>query len=69
MQGEKWLEGLAEQMTSDIKKGAAPSPDELTVREFLYRFGFRKRASHQVSQIRESLRRNELIPFQLDEAA
>ena len=57
MQGDEWLKTLAEQMNSDMEVGAAPNPEKLTVREFLYRFGFLKRTRHQVSHIRNRLQK------------
>jgi len=42
-EGYKWLESIAERMKRDKKKGAAPRPQHLTVRELLAKFGFRRR--------------------------
>ena len=54
-QADKWLTTLAEQMKRDVEGGAAPNPEKLTVREFLYRFGFLRRTRHQVNHIRNRL--------------
>ena len=55
--GDTWLENLAEQMNSAVEGGVAPNPEELTVREFLNRFGFLKRTSRQVAHIRDRLQK------------
>ena len=55
--GDKWLENLAEQMKRDVEGGAAPNPEKLTVREFLYQFGYLRRTRHQVAHIRNRLRK------------
>ena len=55
--GDKWLEDLAKQMKKDMKGGAAPNPEKLTVREFVYRFGYVKRTSALVNHIRNRLKK------------
>ncbi len=47
--GNEKLETLAKKIKQDIEKGAAPSPVELTVREFIGWYGKRRRGSLLVS--------------------
>ena len=56
----RWLGTLARQMRDDVAGGAMPSSEELTVREFLQRFGFARRTSRHVSEIRRSLQEHGL---------
>ena len=56
-QGDKWLESLAKQMKSDKKRGAAPNPERLTVRELLRQYGYARRGAYIISQIRNSLKK------------
>ena len=57
---DRWLETLAKQMRDDVAGGAMPSSAGLTVREFLQRFGFARRTSRHVSEIRRSLQNHGL---------
>ena len=50
-----WLKATAKQMQEDIEKGAAPKAEELTVRQFLRRFGYAKRGSWIIGHIRKTL--------------
>ena len=59
-QGDKWLESLAKQMKREVEGGAAPNPEKLTVRQFLYQFGFLRRTPLQVAHIRGRLKNYEL---------
>lgn len=53
--GSERLERLAEEIKQDIEKGAAPSPVELTVREFIGWYGYRRRSSWLVKHIRNKM--------------
>ena len=50
-----WLRKTARQMQDDIEKGAAPEAEELTVREFLGKFGYARRGSWIVGHIRNTM--------------
>ena len=58
--GYKWLEGVADQMNSDVANGAAPSPKLLTIRELLSRFNFERRGDWINNHIRNGLERFKL---------
>ena len=51
----QWLKTTAKQMQEDIEKGAAPKVEKLTVRQFLGKFGYAKRGSWIIGQIRNTL--------------
>ena len=53
--GNERLERLAKEIKQDIEKGAAPSPVELTVREFIGWYGKRRRGSLLVKHIRNKM--------------
>ena len=57
---DRWLKALAKQMRDDVAGGAAPNYEQLTVREFLQRFGFARRTSRHVSVIRGLLQEHGL---------
>ncbi len=59
-QEDTWLGTLAEQMKNDIASGAAPKPEELTVRAFMQRFGFARRTSRHINRMRSTLRKHGL---------
>lgn len=59
-EGYQWLEGIAAQMNNDVAKGAAPSPESLTVRELLGKFGFQKRGDGINNHIRNGLEKFKL---------
>ena len=52
---DEWLRNLTERMRNEIKNGAAPRAEKLTVREFLARFGHARRGQHVVGSIRKKL--------------
>ncbi len=54
------LETLAARMKREVDGGAAPTPEKLTVRDFLRWFGYARRGSYVVSQIRNMLEELEL---------
>ena len=55
MDGHERLTALAERMKREVDNGAAPSSEELTVRELLGWFGYSRRGSDVVGQIRHVL--------------
>ena len=59
-QGDAWLEGLAAEMKQQIESGNALSPKELTIREFIGKFGFSRRTPFLLSYVRNSMEKFEL---------
>ena len=55
MDGYERLKTLSERMRKEVDGGAAPNPEELTVRVFLSWFGYARRGRNNVSQIRHIL--------------
>ena len=55
IQGAEWLNDVAKRLREEIDAGAAPRPERLTVRQFLAQFGYARRRSRVVAEIRESL--------------
>ena len=55
MDGYERLRALSERMKKEVDGGAAPNPEELTVRVFLSWFGYARRGRNNVSQIRHML--------------
>ena len=55
MDGYERLRALSERMKKEVDGGAAPDPEELTVRAFLSWFGYARRGRNNVSQIRHML--------------
>ncbi len=55
MDGYERLRALSERMKMEVDGGAAPDPEELTVRVFLTWFGYARRGRNNVSQIRHML--------------
>ncbi len=49
------LRALSERMKREVEGGSAPDSEELTVRELLSWFGYRRRGSRRVSRIRHAL--------------
>ncbi len=60
-QGYQWLETIANRMKDAIENGAAPTPESLTVRELLHKFGSRRRGDRITSFIRNGLEKYDLI--------
>ncbi len=56
----KWLDDLAENMTSQHANGMAPSPTNITIREFIGHFSFLKRTPNQVRHIKNDLEKLDL---------
>ncbi len=63
-QGNQWLKEIADRMKEAIANGAAPTPERITVRELMGRFGYQKRRDSIVSHIRNSLERFNLVTDQ-----
>ena len=55
MKGYERLKAVASRMKQEADGGAAPSPEQLTVREFLSWFGYARRGRNKVSRIRHVL--------------
>ena len=53
--GHDWLAKIAERMKAEIDDGAAATPEQLTVREFVAKFGYAKRGAYIANIIRNSL--------------
>ena len=62
-QGFAWLHGVAERLREELDADAAPRPETLTVRQFLAQFGYARRRSRVVGEIREHLASNGLYTF------
>lgn len=58
--GDRWLEGVANRMNEETDRGAAASPESLTVRELLRKFGYERRGDWINNQIRNGLERHKL---------
>ena len=54
-QGNAWLNNLKKQMEEDIRNGAAPKTEELTVREFIGKFGWAKRTPYLLNHVRNRM--------------
>ena len=59
-QGYEKLSTLSKEMKNDIEKGAAPTPAELTTRDFLRWYGYERRGAYIVGEIRNHLEELEL---------
>jgi len=53
--GYDWLSEVAERMKSEIASAAAATPERLTVKEFLGRYGYTRRGTYIISRIRNDL--------------
>ena len=60
VEGNQWLEKVANTMRAAIAKGAAPTPKELTVRELIRHFGYVRRGDWINSHIRNGLEKYNL---------
>lgn len=58
--GYRWLEGIANRMKKEIDSGAAATPESLTVRGLLWKFGNQRRSDWINSHIRNGLERFKL---------
>ena len=59
-EGYQWLQSIADRMNGDVAKGAAPRPEQLTVRQLLQRFGYHRRGDLINSHIRNGLEKFKL---------
>lgn len=53
--GYDWLSEVAKRMKAEIASAAAATPERLTVREFVGKFGYAKRGAYIANQIRNAL--------------
>ena len=53
--GAEWLNDVAKRLREELDAGAAPQPERLSVRQFLAHFGYSRRRSRVVAEIREHL--------------
>lgn len=60
-QGYQWLESIASRMKKEIDKGAAASPESLTVRDLLRKFGYQMRGDRINNHIRNGLEKFKLL--------
>ena len=58
--GYTWLKSVADRMKGDVAKGAAPRPEQLTVRELLAKFDYQRRSDWINNHIRNGLERFKL---------
>ena len=58
--GDKWLEEKARKMRDDREKGVAPTPERLTVKDLLAKYGYSRRGSWIESRIRDQLEASQL---------
>lgn len=54
-QGDTWLEEIATRMKREIENGTLSTPEQLTIREFLHKFGYGRRGNRIVISIRNRL--------------
>ena len=64
LQNDEWLESIAGRMRDAIANGAAPTPERLTVRELVRRFGYLRRGDSINSHIRNRLEKYNLVTDQ-----
>ena len=60
MDVKQWLDEVAARMKREIHDGAAPAGEEITGRELLSRFGYARRGSWVVAEIRSALEERQL---------
>lgn len=60
-QRSDWLSQIAKRMNEDIANGAAPTPEKISVRELINKFGYAKRGDYINSRIRNELENNKLV--------
>lgn len=58
--GYEWLSEIAERMKAEIASAAAATPERLTVRELVGKFGYVKRGAYLANQIRNALEKLDL---------
>ena len=54
-EGYQWLQAIANRMNEELDKGAAASPESLTVKDLLWKFGFQRRGDGINNHIRNGL--------------
>ena len=59
-EGSKWLEVVANRMKKEVERGAAASPESLTVRDLLWKFGYERRGDGINNHIRNRLEKFKL---------
>ena len=59
-EGSKWLEAVANRMKKEVNRGAAASPESLTVRDLLWKFGYERRGDWINNHIRNRLEKFKL---------
>ena len=59
-EGYQWLQAIANRMNEEIGRGAAASPESLTAKDLLWKFGFQRRGHHINKHIRKGLRKFKL---------
>ena len=59
-EGYQWMEGVARRIKEEIDTGAAASPESLTVRDMLSKFGFQRRGDWINDHIRNGLEKFKL---------
>ena len=58
--GDEWLAAIAQKMRGDLENGLVPTPEHLTVRDLLAKYGFMRRGSWIESRIRDQLEAHQL---------
>lgn len=58
--GYQWLQAIANRMNEELKNGAAASPESLTVKDLLGKFGFQRRGDSINNHIRNGLEKFKL---------
>ena len=58
--GYTWLKSIADRMNRDVAKGAAPRPEQLTVRQLIAKFDYQRRSDWINNHIRNGLERFKL---------
>ena len=53
--GDKWLKDVAHRMKQEFENDNVPSPEEITAREFIRKFGWERRRPRLVNHIRNRL--------------
>ena len=59
-EGYQWLQAIANRMNEELDRGAAASPESLTVKDLLWKFGFQRRGDLINNHIRNGLEKFKL---------
>ena len=59
--GVNWLETLSKQMKNDVGKGEPPTPETMTARSLMEKFGYERRGRWIVGYINRQMRRLDLM--------